>query len=65
MDNPLPQSGFAAHAGRIHLARAVSNTNPRDLADAMAEVWVSKLGKAQALAYARALVDMIEAHCAK
>jgi len=60
MDNPLPQSGYAAHAGRIALAAQVRSVMPMNLMQAIAQEWPAKLGKAQALAHARALVDMIE-----
>lgn len=60
MDNPLPK-GFAASAQRVKLARSVASANPRDLIDAITDVWPAKLGKAQALAHARALVDKLEA----
>ena len=60
MDNPLPQD-FTAAQRRVAIARFVADTNPRDLMEAIAQEWPAKCGgKAQALAHARALVDMIE-----
>ena len=60
MDNPLP-ADFTAAQRRIYLQAQVAAMHPRDLADAIVSVWPAKCGgKAQALAHARALVDMIE-----
>jgi hypothetical protein len=59
MDNPLPQD-FTAAQRRVAIARFVADTNPRDLMEAIAQEWPARLGKAQALARTRALVDMIE-----
>jgi predicted Zn-dependent protease with MMP-like domain len=61
MIDQLPQD-FTAAQRRVAIARFVADANPRDLMDAIAQEWPAKCGgKAQALAHARALVDMIEA----
>jgi hypothetical protein len=59
MDN-LPQ-GFTAAQRRVAMQAQVAAMHPRDLAEAIAVIWPAKLGKGQAFAHARALVDMIEA----